>query len=91
LTGQLDSTKSWDVTFIFNGEEKVRMFVWFETNNDSKLLIIHHIYHNKKVLKVREDTSILESVEKVFDGVESSCRNGVCTTCAGKVSMYIFC
>jgi hypothetical protein len=27
LTGQLDSTKSWDVTFIFNGEEKVRMFV----------------------------------------------------------------
>lgn len=26
LTGQLDATKSWDVKFIFNGEEKVRDF-----------------------------------------------------------------
>lgn len=60
LTGKLDASKTWDVKFIFNGEEKI--------------------------VNVREDTSILESAEKIFDGVQSSCRNGVCTTCAGQVS-----
>ena len=30
-------------------------------------------------------TLYLESAEKIFDYVESSCRNGVCTTCAGQV------
>ena len=59
LTGQLDSSKTWDVKFVYKGQEKV--------------------------LNVREDTSILESVERVFDGIQSSCRNGVCTTCAGQV------
>jgi len=39
----------------------------------------------EKVVEVSEDTSILEMGEKIFDGVESSCRNGVCTTCAGQV------
>ena len=39
---------------------------------------------------MREDTSILESAEKLFDNIESSCRNGVCTTCAGKVLYLLF-
>ena len=59
LEGQLDASKSWDVKFIFNGEEKV--------------------------VKVSEDTSVLEMGEKLWDEIDSSCRNGVCTTCAGKV------
>ena len=51
LTGQLDTTKSWDVKFIFNGEEKVCMYmypsfvVYFDRDNsnnlyDSTILII---------------------------------------------------
>ena len=32
-----------------------------------------------------EDKSMLEMGESIFDGVDSSCRNGVCTTCAGQV------
>jgi ferredoxin len=59
LTGKLDPSKSWDVKFIFNGEEKI--------------------------VSVPEDSSVLEIAEKNFDGVDSSCRNGVCTTCAGLV------
>ena len=43
----------------------------------------------EKVVKVPEDSSILESSEKIFDGVMSSCRNGVCTTCAGQVNVNI--
>eukprot|EP01038_Epipyxis_sp_PR26KG_P010161 gene10161-13669_t len=39
----------------------------------------------EKVVTVSEDSSILETGEKEFDGVDSSCRNGICTTCAGKV------
>ena len=39
----------------------------------------------EKVVEVREDDCILESAEKIFDGIESSCRNGVCTTCCGQV------
>ena len=31
----------------------------------------------------------MESAEKIFDYVESSCRNGVCTTCAGQVTAGI--
>lgn len=60
LEGQLDPSKSWDVTLIFNGVEKV--------------------------VNVKEDCSILDASEKYFDGVESSCRNGVCSTCAGQVA-----
>lgn len=60
LEGQLDASRSWDVKFIFNGEEKI--------------------------VSVSEDTSMLEKGETIFDGVDSSCRNGVCTTCAGKVN-----
>lgn len=40
----------------------------------------------EKVAVVREDTSLLESGEQLFEDAPSSCRNGVCTTCAGKVS-----
>ncbi|CAM9409640.1 unnamed protein product [Discosporangium mesarthrocarpum] len=36
-----------------------------------------------KTLSVPEGTSVLEAAEKVFDDPPSSCRNGVCTTCAG--------
>ena len=39
----------------------------------------------EKVVLVSEDTSMLELGEKEFDGVDSSCRNGVCATCAGQV------
>lgn len=61
LEGQLDPSRKWDVTFRFNGEEKV--------------------------VSMPEDMSALEMGESIFDGVDSSCRNGVCTTCAGRVSM----
>jgi hypothetical protein len=63
LTGQLNSKNSWDVKFIYNGEEKI--------------------------INVPEDSSLLESAEKHFDDVDSSCRNGVCTTCAGKVPLIL--
>lgn len=59
LEGKLTPGNEWEVTFIFEGEEKK--------------------------VKVPEDRSILESGEEIFDGVDSSCRNGVCTTCAGLV------
>jgi ferredoxin len=39
----------------------------------------------EKVINVPEGTSFLMATEKVFKDVESSCRNGVCTTCAAKV------
>jgi ferredoxin len=39
----------------------------------------------EKIVSISEDTSVLQKAEKVFKGVQSSCRNGVCTTCAGKV------
>ena len=39
----------------------------------------------EKVVEVSEGTSFLEVGEKLWDEVDSSCRNGVCITCAGKV------
>ena len=39
----------------------------------------------EKVATVSEGDSLLESAEKLFDYVPSSCRNGVCTTCAAKI------
>lgn len=67
LSGRLDASRSWDVKFVFNGQEKV--------------------------VSVPEDKSMLEMGESIFDGVDSSCRNGVCTTCAGQVlcNESIFC
>lgn len=62
LSGRLDASRSWDVKFIFNGQEKV--------------------------VSVPEDKSMLEMGESIFDGVDSSCRNGVCTTCAGQVRVH---
>ena len=59
LEDKLDSSRNWDVKFIFKGEEKI--------------------------VSVCEDTSLLEMGESIFDGVDSSCRSGICTTCAGKV------
>jgi len=39
-----------------------------------------------KVVTISEGTSVLDCAEKAFgDAIESSCRNGVCTTCAGQV------
>lgn len=40
---------------------------------------------SEKVVSVPEDCSMLEAGEKYFSGVNSSCRNGVCTTCSGQV------
>ena len=37
---------------------------------------------------ISEDTSVLEAAEKIWRDAPSSCRNGVCTTCAGQVYMY---
>lgn len=59
LAGKLDASKSWNVKFLYEGQEKTVL--------------------------VREDTCLLESGERIFDSLPSSCRNGVCTTCAGKV------
>lgn len=39
----------------------------------------------EKTAIVSEDTSLLEAGEKIFPNVPSSCRNGVCTTCAAEV------
>jgi hypothetical protein len=39
----------------------------------------------EKVMTVAEDMSLLEAGEELFYGVDSSCRNGVCTSCAAKV------
>ena len=44
---------------------------------------------SEKVVSVPEDCSMLEAGEKYFSGVNSSCRNGVCTTCSGQV-WFIF-
>jgi ferredoxin len=47
---------------------------------------VKFIYNGEeKDVEVSEGDSILESAEKIFDYVESSCRNGVCTTCAGQL------
>jgi len=64
IASQLDPSKSWDVKFIFKGQEKT--------------------------VSVKEDCSILEMGESIFDDVESSCRNGVCTTCAAQVNSLSF-
>jgi|MDTB01.1.fsa_nt_gb ferredoxin len=51
---------------------------------------VKFIYNGEeKDVEVGEGDSILESAEKIFDYVESSCRNGVCTTCAGQVTAGI--
>ena len=39
-----------------------------------------------KEVDMSEGTSALEIGESLWDDVDSSCRNGVCTTCAGKVA-----
>ena len=39
----------------------------------------------EKVFDVPESVSLLEFGESVFDGVESSCRNGICITCAARI------
>ncbi|CAM9333581.1 unnamed protein product [Choristocarpus tenellus] len=38
-----------------------------------------------KKVTVPEGTSILEAAEMVYDDPPNSCRNGVCTTCAGLI------
>jgi ferredoxin len=39
----------------------------------------------EKTYDVPESMSLLEFGESVFVGVESSCRNGICTTCAARI------
>lgn len=54
--------------------------------NPSKVWEVKLLFNGKeKTVLVPEDESILEAGEKVFEGVNSSCRNGVCTTCSGQV------
>ena len=68
---------------------KVMMSVPLELEgqlNPSKSWEVKLIFKgNEKIVNIPEDCSILEAGEKVFDGVNSSCRNGVCTTCSGQV------
>jgi ferredoxin len=59
LEGELNPENTWEVKFIFDGEEKTA--------------------------KVSEGDSLLESAEKLFGDAPSSCRNGVCTTCAAQI------
>eukprot|EP01035_Chromulina_nebulosa_P018176 gene18176-23834_t len=52
----------------------------------SKKWLVKFIYKGEeKEVEITEATSFLEIGEKIFEDVESSCRNGVCTTCSGKV------
>jgi hypothetical protein len=52
----------------------------------SKKWDVKFIYNGEeKMMSVPEDTCFLECGEKLWDDVPSSCRNGVCTTCAGQV------
>lgn len=39
-----------------------------------------------KEVEMSESSSALEVGESLWDDVDSSCRNGVCTTCAGRVA-----
>lgn len=39
----------------------------------------------EKDVTIQETTSVLETAEKIWRDVPNSCRNGVCTTCAGQV------
>lgn len=44
------------------------------------------IFNGKeKIVHVPEDCSMLEAGENAFDGVNSSCRTGICSTCAAQV------
>ena len=56
-----------------------------QLNADNKWTVKFIYNGEEKEVEVSEGDSILESAEKVYDYVESSCRNGVCTTCAGQV------
>ena len=90
LSGKLDPSKKWDVTLEFNGVSKIVSVsegssildiaetVFDGENARAKLL---HFNGTKQVILCSR-SSIQHSY---FLGVESSCRNGVCTTCAGKV------
>lgn len=45
---------------------------------------------SSKIMAIEYETSIpLLNLSPNSSGVESSCRNGVCTTCAGKVSYIL--
>ena len=39
-----------------------------------------------KVVSISEGTSLLDAAEEAFGDPPCMCRNGVCTTCAGKVT-----
>lgn len=52
----------------------------------SKKWKVKFVYKGEvKEVELCEDTSALEMGETLWDDVESSCRNGVCTTCCGKI------
>jgi ferredoxin len=39
----------------------------------------------ERVIQISEATCVLEAAEKIWRDAPSSCRNGVCTTCAGQI------
>ena len=92
LSGKLDPSKKWDVTLEFNGISKIVSVsegssildiaetVFDGENALAKLLHFTETEHYIMGLCSRSSTKY-----SLILGVESSCRNGVCTTCAGKV------
>ena len=52
----------------------------------NKKWTVKFIYNGEeKDVEIDEGTCVLEAAEKEWDDIDSSCRNGVCTTCAGQV------
>lgn len=57
----------------------------------SKKHLVKFVFNGvEKSVEVPEDVSFLETAEKLWRDAPSSCRNGVCTMCAGEVSKYTF-
>ena len=57
-----------------------------QLNAENKWEVKFILNGEEKIATVSEGDSILESAEKLFAYVPSSCRNGVCTTCAAQVT-----
>jgi ferredoxin len=59
-----------------------------QLNPENKWEVKFILDGEEKIVTVSEGDSLLESAEKIFDSgsVPSSCRNGVCTTCAAQVT-----
>jgi ferredoxin len=58
-----------------------------QLNPENKWEVTFILDGEEKKATVSEGDSMLESAEKLFGDVPSSCRNGVCTTCAAQVTV----